>query len=164
MMNIPGCINKYKRSSLTGKIKEGKANAYTQEDAQLIFEKSEFDPSFAYAALANIVFTAFFFQPILPLGAASALVGLVLTYYAYKKMLLRDSKRPVMVSDDIAEVTLYLLNAAPFVYGVATLNPALLGHLRQNAARQGRDSVHCHVGTGYHQYILPLLPIVLKYF
>ena len=118
MMNIPGCINKYKRSSLTGKIKEGKANAYTQEDAQLIFEKSEFDPSFAYAALANIVFTAFFFQPILPLGAASALVGLVLTYYAYKKMLLRDSKRPVLISKEIPLITLYLLNLTPLCYGV----------------------------------------------
>lgn len=163
MINFPGCLNKYKRSSLTKKIKEGKASGYTQEDAQTIFEKAEFDPSFAYAALTNCVFTAFFFQPILPLGAASALVGLVLTYYAYKKMLLRDSKRPVMVSDDIAEVTLYLLNAAPFVYGVATLNPALFGHLRQDAARQGRDSFRRHVGTGYHQYNLPLLPIVLKH-
>ena len=145
-------------------ITQKNSKDYDQKKVHTAFEKSEFDPAFAYAAIVNYILTCIFFQPILPLGAASALVGLVLTYYAYKKMLLRDSKRPVMVSDDIAEVTLYLLNAAPFVYGVATLNPALLGHLRQNAARQGRDSVHCHVGTGYHQYILPLLPIVLKYF
>ena len=90
----------------------------TQEDTQQIFEKHDFDPSFAYAALANCIFTAFFFQPILPLGALTSLVGLVLTYYAYKKMLLRDSKRPVMVSKDIPIITLYLLNTTPLCYGV----------------------------------------------
>ena len=107
-----------KMNSLRERIKKGDATHVTQEDAHLIFEKNEFDPAFAYASIATIVFTAFFFQPILPLGSACALVGLILTYYAYKKMLLRDSKRPVMVSDHIADVTMYLLNAAPFVYGV----------------------------------------------
>ena len=117
-INLPACFRKYKMQNLRKKLSTTGATDVTQEDTQQIFEKHDFDPSFAYAALANCIFTAFFFQPILPLGALTSLVGLVLTYYAYKKMLLRDSKRPVMVSDDIAEVTLYLLNAAPFVYGV----------------------------------------------
>ena len=119
MINFPACVKKFQLTRLKKRITNKTATDITQEEAQLAFEKAEFDPSFAYAAVANCIFTAFFFQPILPLGAACALVGLVLTYYAYKKMLLRDSKRPVMVSDDIAEVTLYLLNAAPFVYGVS---------------------------------------------
>lgn len=160
MINLPSCLNKYKQNSLKKRIENHTATDKTQEDAQLIFEKRDFDPSFAYAAVANLVFTAFFFQPILPLGAACALVGLVLTYYAYKKMLLRDSKRPVMVSDDIAEVTLYLLNAAPFVYGVIFALPAILGHLRQDAPRQGRNSLRHHARPGNHQYILSVLLVV----
>ena len=111
-------MNSIKRNSLKSKIKNGKANNVTQEEAQIIFEKTVFDPSFAYADLASLIFTAFFFQPILPIAACTSFLGLILTYYSYKKKLVKDSKRPVMVSDDIAEVTLYLLNCAPFVYGV----------------------------------------------
>jgi hypothetical protein len=122
-------LKSFKRSRLRSNIKEGKANHMTQEDTQLIFEKSEFDPSFAYAELASLIFTAFFFQPILPIGAVTSFVGLFLTYYAYKKKLVKDSKKPVMVSDDIAEVTLYLLNCAPFVYGVLYVDEAFFGYL-----------------------------------
>ena len=118
IINLPACISKHKMNGLKNRIKNKTATDKTQEDAQLLFEKKEFDPSFAYAAVANLIFTAFFFQPILPLGAACALVGLVLTYYAYKKMLLRDSKRPVMVSKVIPLTTLYLLNLTPLCYGV----------------------------------------------
>jgi hypothetical protein len=118
----PGALFKaFKRNKLKKSITGGTASNVTQEDAQLLFEKHDFDPSFAYAELASLIFTAFFFQPILPIGAITSFIGLILTYYAYKKKLVKDSKKPVMVSDDIAEVTLYLLNCAPFVYGVVYL-------------------------------------------
>ena len=117
-INAPYCLKKFRQNSLRKKIQNGTCKDKMQEETQILFEKHEFDPSFAYAQMASTVFTAFFFQPLLPLGSASALLGLVLNYYAYKKMLLKDSKKPVMVSDDIAEVTLYLLSCAPFVYGV----------------------------------------------
>lgn len=107
-----------KRKSLESKLKAGESTGMTQEELQQIFQLGEFDPSFAYSAFAKIVLTTLFFQPILPIGTPLALVGLFLTYYAFKKKLLRDSRSPVMVSDDIAEVTLYLLNCVPFVYGV----------------------------------------------
>jgi hypothetical protein len=156
-MNPLSCLKSSKMNSLKKRMQNNTAMDITQEQAQQVFEKQEFDPSFAYAAVANTVFTAFFFQPILPLGSASALVGLVLTYYAYKKMLLRDSKRPVMVSDDIAEVTLYLLNAAPFVYGVVPCYLALVCHIRQDSPRQGRVSVCHHAHPGNLQYLLSFL-------
>ena len=117
-INPSALFKSFKRNSLKKAIKSGNASHTTQEDTHLLFEKSEFDPSFAYAELASLIFTAFFFQPILPIGAITSFIGLALTYYAYKKKLVKDSKKPVMVSDDIAEVTLYLLNCAPFVYGV----------------------------------------------
>lgn len=128
-LNFGDLLKSFKRNRLRNNIKEGKANHVTQEDTQLIFEKGEFDPSFAYAELASLIFTAFFFQPILPIGAVTSFVGLFLTYYAYKKKLVKDSKKPVMVSDDIAEVTLYLLNCAPFVYGVLYVDEAFFGYL-----------------------------------
>lgn len=128
-LNFGDLLKSFKRNRLRSNIKEGKANHVTQEDTQLIFEKGEFDPSFAYAELASLIFTAFFFQPILPIGAVTSFVGLFLTYYAYKKKLVKDSKKPVMVSDDIAEVTLYLLNCAPFVYGVLYVDEAFFGYL-----------------------------------
>lgn len=114
-------VRAWKRNSLKKKIQNGEAGDITQETAHKAFEEGEFDPSFAYASFANILFTSVFFQPILPISGLTGLLALVLNYYAYKKKLLRDSKRPVMVSDDIAEVTLYLLNIIPFAWGLSTV-------------------------------------------
>ena len=90
----------------------------TQEEAQALFEDPSFNPSLAYGHFCLLYITMVFFQPILPMGAVTGLVALVLTYYAYKKMLLRDSKRPVLISKEIPLITLYLLNLTPLCYGV----------------------------------------------
>jgi hypothetical protein len=109
---------KYKVAGLLTKIQNNQVKTMTQEEAHKQLEYSDFDPSLAYTAFANVVLTMFFFQPILPICGATGLFALIMLYYAYKKKLLRDSKRPVMVTDNIAEVTLYLLNLGPFVNGV----------------------------------------------
>ncbi len=116
-----GVLTGMKRKSLAEKLRNNQATNLTQEELQQAFQLGEFDPAYAYSTFAKIIFTTLFFQPILPLGTALAVIGLVLTYYAFKKKLLRDSRSPVMVSDDIAEVTLYLLNCVPFAYGVDLL-------------------------------------------
>jgi len=120
-INIGAVMESFKRDSLENKIKAGEAKDVTQEEAQKIFENSEFDPSEAYAAFCNIIFTAVFFQPILPASPLMALAALIFAYYAFKKNLLRDCKRPIQVSNDIAEVSLYLLNVVPFVYGLSNV-------------------------------------------
>lgn len=120
VFNIGGFMTSWKRKGIERKLKAGENTGLTQEEAQRAFELGEFDPSFAYSAFAKVVFTSFFYQPILPLGIPLGLVGLLLLYYAFKKKLLRDSRSPVMISDDIADVTLYLLNLVPFAYGVGS--------------------------------------------
>ena len=90
----------------------------TQEEAHNFFENPEFDPSLAYSSYTVAFMTVFFFQPILPISAFTGLISLVFNYYSFKKKLLRDSKRPVMVSKEITQVTLYLLNLVPLVWGV----------------------------------------------
>ena len=94
----------------------------TQAETQELFEGLNFNPSKAYSDFCLLYLTMVIFQPVLPMGALTGFVALVLTYYAYKKMLLRDSKRPVMVSKDIPLITLYLLNLAPLCYGVISAN------------------------------------------
>ena len=125
-------IRSMKRNSLKKKVQSGEKVTIIQEQAQTMYEDGEFDPSFAYASFANILFTSVYFQPILPMSAFTGLIALVLNYYAYKKKLLRDSKRPVMVSDDISEVTLYLLNLMPLVFGISNMifDKILLGKIR----------------------------------
>lgn len=101
-------------------MKNPKRVTTTQEEAQRIFEDPIFDPSIAYSNFCLLFITMVFFQPVLPMGALTGFVALVLTYFAYKKMLLRDSKRPVMVSKDVPLITLYLLNMTPLCYGVTS--------------------------------------------
>ena len=117
---------------LISKVKNDNADGITQEEANELFEKLEFQPEYAYSTFANAMMTGVFFQPILPIGSITSLIALVLNYYAYKKKLLRDSKRPVMVSDDISEVTLYLLNLMPLVFGISNMifDKILLGKIR----------------------------------
>ena len=132
LLNPYSLFRAYSRRALAEKIRSGAAQQVIQEETQKAFEKEDFDPSFAYASICNMLFTMVFFQPLLPIGSIFCLLSLGLSYYAYKKKLLRDSKRPVMVTDDIAEVTLYLLNFLPFVSGVAAAHSAVAHHIRQD--------------------------------
>lgn len=116
-------FREHKVNKLLKKIENNEVKHMTQDEAHKQLEFSDFDPSIAYTSFANVILTMFFFQPILPAGVLTGFVALIFVYYSYKKKLLRNSKRPVMVSDDIAEVTLYLLNLGPLVNGVASVYP-----------------------------------------
>lgn len=110
-------------------MKDPKKVVLTQEEAHKIFENPTFNPCEAHSDFVLIFITMVFFQPVLPMGTFTGLIGLVLTYYSYKKKLVKDSKRPVMVSKDIALITLYLLSLSPLVFGVRTDHPGFFCHL-----------------------------------
>ena len=107
------------RASLKKKVAEGKANSITQEQAHAIYEDPNFDVTSAYVMLCKPFFTLVFFQPILPIGVFTGLLAFITLYYAYKIKLIRFSKRPIQISGNIGEVSLYLLNWIPFVSGVS---------------------------------------------
>ena len=94
----------------------------TQEEAHRLYEGSSMDPSLAYTRLCLLYITMIVFQPLLPLGVFTGLIGLVLTYYAYKKMLLRDCKRPILMSKNVPLITISFLNTVPLCYGVILRN------------------------------------------
>jgi hypothetical protein len=102
----------------------------TQEEAHHLFEKASFDTSLAYTNFTMLFMTMVFFQPILPMGAVTGSIGLILIYFSYKKKLVKDSKRPVMVTKDIAQITLYLLSLTPLIYGVSLADLDIICHLR----------------------------------
>lgn len=102
------------------RIKAGKSTK-TQEEVQKKWQLSEFDPASAYSTFAKTVIVCVFYQPILPLGVPLGLLAVLIMYYGYMKKLVYDSATPVMISDSIAKVTLYLLNLVPFAYAVAHL-------------------------------------------
>lgn len=120
-INISSLIKSCQISRLRTKIKQGKADKIIQVEAQKTFEKVNFNPSLAYAAFANAIFTSFFFQPILPLGQALIFVALILNYFIFKRDLIRKCRTPIQISFNIAEVCLYLLNLIPFIYGLSSV-------------------------------------------
>ena len=71
---------KFKVSSLLTKITNNEVKTMTQDEAHKQLEYSDFDPSLAYTAFANVVLTMFFFQPILPICGATGLIALVMLY------------------------------------------------------------------------------------
>ena len=136
--------------------KNPKKVTVNQEEAQALFEGIVFIPSMAYGNFILLYITMVFFQPILPMGALTGLVALVLNYYAYKKMLLKDSKKPVMVSKDIPLISMYLLNLTPLCYGVGRLNQissAIFDKILNDEISRYSWSI---LGIGITSVVLPL--------
>lgn len=119
--SVPTFMRMFSRQSLRKKLQKGGKPHIVQAEAQKKFEKSKFDPAVAYSSFTNIIFTSFFFQPILPSGLFFALVGLLLNYFVFKFKLLRMSKTPVQVPFTISAVVLYLLNLVPLGFGISSV-------------------------------------------
>lgn len=75
-----------------------------------------------FANTANLLLTALFFHPLLPLSIPIAFVGFVANYWAYKYIFLRRIKRPEQMSGLMAS---FFANLLPEIAFVWTLSLAL---------------------------------------
>jgi hypothetical protein len=116
-------LRAFRRYRLTRDLEAHHKVAVTQDEANEIFEMGAFDPAYVYSTFGNLFLACLFFQPILPIASYSTLIALILNYIAYKKKLLRDSKRPVMLTGKIAEKMLMIISWGPFVHSVDSINP-----------------------------------------
>lgn len=108
-----------KRSVLNGL--ENETCTITQAEAHAKVEKPVWDPAFSYAGMINNFFTVVFFQPLLPLSATLGFFAFSFMYWSHKHRLLKMSVRPMILSDNIAQTTLYFISLAAMIYGISSM-------------------------------------------
>lgn len=79
------------------------------------------DPAFSYAGMINTLYTAVFFQPLLPLSSWFGFASFFLIYWSHKHRLLRMSVKPFNLSDSIAKTSLYSISLAAMIYGISSM-------------------------------------------
>lgn len=109
----------YYQRSLRKKVENFEAEFITQSDAHTTMELTEWDPSWTHAGAIKDILTCIFFQPIFPLSGLIGMIAFFLMFWSQKYRLLRLSKRPVTISTNIADISLFLISLGPLVYGVA---------------------------------------------
>jgi hypothetical protein len=75
----------------------------TQQEANLLFEGPPFDIAQRYANVQKTMLFTAFYATLVPIGILFSLVGLFLTYWTDKYMLLRRHCRPNALGKDLAE-------------------------------------------------------------
>lgn len=108
----------YKRSSI---IKQGKACKLTQREANLIFEGPEIDIAQAYANALKTMWLTAFYAPILPIGIPISLVGIFLSYWTDKYLLLNRYAKPSELGKALNKWMTEYLELTPFFFSLGNL-------------------------------------------
>ena len=103
----------YKRSKV---IKEGKACTLTQKEANLLFEGPPIDMALCYSNVLKAVWLAAFYAPLLPVGLPISFVGLVITYWVNKYLLLRRYVKPLELGQGLSFWMSEYLELTPFFF------------------------------------------------
>eukprot|EP00929_Paragymnodinium_shiwhaense_P000032 TRINITY_DN10009_c0_g1_i1.p1 TRINITY_DN10009_c0_g1~~TRINITY_DN10009_c0_g1_i1.p1 ORF type:complete len:1291 (-),score=327.97 TRINITY_DN10009_c0_g1_i1:10-3882(-) len=126
-LNPAKLIKNYKTSKLDIVSAEPRP---TQAELNRTFEPKEMDMPKAYAKVFRCFLISAIFTPLFPFCAAITAIEMVALYWAFKRMLLRDSKRPYAQSDDLAVAAGRFLYAACMGLAFAALlflPPSLAG-------------------------------------
>lgn len=131
-----------------------------QQDLHKLYEDAEIEPSLCYSQICQIMYTAAFFQPILPLGTLLSLFGMIFTYYGYKKKILYDIKKPVKIGSELTYLTLYMLNGLPVVYAVLQyfLTSAWIHHIRSTLQKRHQSSIMDRIRIRSGELVVSFLP------
>jgi hypothetical protein len=109
LMNIGGAI---KKVLAWREERKGKQSRITQLEANKLFEGPQLLMSDVFANAGNLVLTATFFHPLLPLSIPIAFLGFFLFYWVNKYTLLRVVERPEEMS---GLIPIFFANLMPFI-------------------------------------------------
>ncbi len=94
----------------------------TQAEANKLYEGPDLDMANVFANAGNLLLTAFFFHPLLPLSIPIALVALTFSYWVNKYLLVWRVKRPDEMSGLMAN---FFANLLPWLALIWSLSLAL---------------------------------------
>jgi hypothetical protein len=94
----------------------------TQDEANKLFEGCDLDMANVFANSGNLLLSAFFFHPLLPLSIPIAFIAMTFSYWVNKYLLLRRVKRPEEMSGLIA---IFFAKLLPWLALIWSLSLAL---------------------------------------
>ena len=100
---------------------QGEKCILTQAEANELFEGPPLDMADQFANTANLILSAIFFHPLLPISIPIALVGLLLNYWVSKYILLRRMRIPDQMSSLMPTFFANLLPYFAFIWSLDLL-------------------------------------------
>lgn len=93
----------------------------SQDQANKIFENNEFDITFCFASVLNVMLFAAFYSPLLPLCLVFAVITLIIFYWTFKYILLRRSCAPRFQGKEIAYEAIEVMEFVPLFLGLGDI-------------------------------------------
>ena len=117
-INLIGFSNLYKKLRIKLEVWKGKKSKMTQKEANKLYEGLEFDQPFLYATTMTTFFITCFFTPLIPMLPIISIIGLIYKYYVDKYLLLRRSKLPQEMAEQMAMAFSNLIPIGIFFYAL----------------------------------------------
>ena len=117
-INLIGFSNLYKKLRIKLEVCKGKKSKMTQKEANKLYEGLEFDQPFLYATTMTTFFITCFFTPLIPMLPIISIIGLIYKYYVDKYLLLRRSKLPQEMAEQMAMAFSNLIPIGLFFYAL----------------------------------------------
>ena len=101
--------------------KQGKLCTLTQKQANLWFEGPAIDMAQCYSVVLKSLWLTAFYAPVLPIGLPISLVGLFLTYWTDKYLLLNRYVKPLELGKTLSQSMAEFLELTPFFFALGNL-------------------------------------------
>jgi len=111
----------YKRWLQKKGADEDYCDKMTQRQAHHFFEGADMDMADKYATLIRTILLASFYAPAIPFALIFSLVGLLLTYWADKYVLLRRIALPKSLNNDLTNTMVEYLEWMAFMFSLGNL-------------------------------------------
>ena len=100
---------------------QGKSCTLTQKQANLWFEGPAIDMAQCYAGVLKSLWLTAFYAPVLPIGLPISLIGLFLTYWTDKYLLLNRYVKPLELGKTLSQSMAEFLELTPFFFALGNL-------------------------------------------
>jgi len=101
--------------------RQGSNCKLTQEEANLLFEGPPIDIAQNYANVLKTIWVTAFYAPVLPIGVPLAVLGLFLSYWTDKYLLLNRYVRPSALGKSLSLWMAEYLELSPFFFAVGNI-------------------------------------------
>jgi len=123
------CLRRWKISRIEKFVENPKeGNITNQGEANLVFQKAEWDIAYKYVELLKNVALVLFYLPLFPMGGLYLVPILIIQFWSEKYILINYSSRVAQYSEIISEALLNELFFCVFIFGMGLIWEATVFH------------------------------------
>jgi len=145
--------------------REGPNCSLTQREANLLFEGPPIDIAQCYANILKTVWVTAFYAPVLPIGIPISVVGLFISYWTDKYLLLNRYVKPSALGKSLSLWMAEYLELSPFFFAVG--NIVFRSLIKKTPDDNIDDPILPTIlalGISFAHFVIPVYPIAKKCF